>query len=179
MGNDSAKKTAGRGAEEIPLEKVRKLASEANAAIKALNDALSMASPMTSIERQHSNGKLKDGEETAIRAIVETVTRFPEPFRGLKGNAKILSEGLEMRGLLSPIVENLQKLQARASDALLRSGESIKTASSPLYEIASALAKHDPELANALQPARQFYQAPAQAAARTRKKKKQGTEAGK
>jgi hypothetical protein len=153
----------------ISNEKLKKAIADALGHLEKAIDALPFLLSLTSAERQHTNGKMRDGEPEALRAVLETVVQDPASFHALKLNPTTLAELLERRDLLAPLAERAAYLADDLTDTLLHLGEAVKAPALSAYHVAAALAPHDPAIAATLQPARQFYQAAGRAGARTRK----------
>ncbi|HEY2746902.1 MAG TPA: hypothetical protein VGL86_19905 [Polyangia bacterium] len=158
--------------DQISPEKLKKAVADATTHLDKAAEALTFLVSLTSEQRQHSNGKLKDGEDKAIAAIVETLSRQPAPFASLKVDPNQVTQLLQRRAVLAPLAEQATQLADDLTDTLLHIGEAIRGPVSSAYHVASALAPHDDAIAASLQPARQFYQATGRAAARTRKANK-------
>ena len=155
--------------DQISPEKLKKAVADASAHLEKAAEALTFLVSLTSEQRQHTNGKLKDGEDKAIAAVVDTLSRHPGPFTSLKIDPSQMTQLLQRRAVLAPLAEQATQLADDLTDTLLHIGESIRGPISSAYHVASAIAPHDDAIAATLQPARQFYQATGRAAARTRK----------
>jgi len=153
----------------VAAEKLNKAVADALKHLELIFDTLPFLTSLTSERRQHSGGKLKNGEETAIEAVLSTVQHHPAPFASLKVDPKAIRELLSRRVLLQPLAERAHRLAEDLADTVLRLGETVKEPSSAAYHVATALARHDPAIAHDIQPAQQFYQSVGRAAARTRK----------
>jgi hypothetical protein len=153
----------------ISKEKLSKAVAEALAHLEKAIDALPFLLSLTSAERLHSSGKLRDGEPEALRAVLQTVAKDPAPFHSLKLDPAALTELLDRRESLAPLAALATHLADDLTDTVMHLGEAVKTPTLSAYHIANAVAPHDPAIAAAVQPARQFYQATGRASARTRR----------
>src|SRR5579864_2666327 len=91
--------------DDVPADKLKKAVAEAMAHLEKAIEALPFLVALTAEQRQHSNGKFKDGEDKAIASIVETVARHGSPFKALEFDPKHVAALLERRTLLAPIAE--------------------------------------------------------------------------
>jgi len=153
----------------LPIDKLRKLVADGAAHLDKAIEIFSFLVSLTSEERQHSNGRMRNGEEAALTAVIDTVSNHPQIFSALKLDAKALKSLLERRDLLTSSAERARHLADDLTDTQLHLGEAVKTPILTAYHLGVAVGSHDPALASGIQPARQFYQAPARAGARTRK----------
>jgi hypothetical protein len=160
-----------RTIETISEEKLKKAIETALARLDESEAALPFRTSLTSVQRQHTSGKWKNGEDTAIDAVIATVQNHGAAFAGLGMDARHVRDLAARRALIQPIAARAQQLAESLNDTVLSLGEAIKDAISPAYHFGAALAQHDPAVANDLQPAQQFYQNIGRSAARARKAK--------
>ena len=168
----SVSKKGGNAAGEQGLEKAAANVLAQLAAIRATLEPHGLAA-LTGDERLHSNGRLRDGEDSAVVTILDTVDGHPAHFQALAGHDHGVDDAvvetaparaaLARRRLLAPIVAELVAIGARVSDDVLASGASAKDVSGPAYAIIRANAKLDKKLRASASPALDFY---AQAAKR-------------
>jgi hypothetical protein len=125
-------------------------AKQAIAQLKALKESLKQFgfTSLTINEREHSNGKFREGESTAIATILDTVDAKPGLFEALAPfdhgtDDKVVETGpsreaLVRRNALAPLLTELQALTEMVSDEVLCSGEIAKDVSVPAYAIIKA-----------------------------------------
>lgn len=148
------------------LAKVAAAALSQIAAVRNALDKVDMAS-LTADERAHSNGKLRDGEDVAVTAILDTVDAHPAHFQALAAHDHgvddaVLETGpardaLARRNVFAPLAAELTALAARVSDDVLASGALAKDVSGPAYAIIKANAKLDKKLRASASKALDFY----------------------
>jgi hypothetical protein len=153
----------------MATEKLKKQVAEAIGHLEKAIEALPFLLSLTTDARQHTNGKIRHGEEAAIAAEIETVAKHPAPFASLKIDPKALTALAEKRAALAPLAERAQHLADDLTDTLLHLGEALKTPLERAYHVGAALAPSDAAIARTLAPALSFYQAVGRAAARTRR----------
>ncbi|MFT3774379.1 MAG: hypothetical protein QM820_54160 [Minicystis sp.] len=124
--------------------------------------------------RLYSSGKLREGEEVAMTAILDTVDEHPGLFASLAAHDhgkddKVVETGpargaLARRALLAPLAKELEDLLTRVSDDMIGSGELAKDVTIPAYAIIKANVDMSPSVRKSAAPAIGFY-------AKTAKKK--------
>lgn len=123
---------------------------------------------LTPDERQHSSGKLRDGEEEVMVSILDTIDAHPGLFASLaahdhgKDDKVVETEparsALARRALLAPLAKELGGLLTRVSDDMMANGEKAKDVTVPAYGIIKANAPMLPSLRKSAAPAIAFYQ---------------------
>jgi hypothetical protein len=134
---------------------------------------------LTPDDRQHSTGKLRDGEDEAMVAVLDTVDKQPGLFAALaphdhgKDDKKVETAparaALARRALLAPLAKELDDLLTRVSDDMIASAETAKDVTVPAYAIIKANADISPELRKAAAPAIGFYTQAAKKKGRSKK----------
>lgn len=150
-------------------------------ALEANLDTFGLAS-LTDEERLHSNGRIREGEDAAILAILDTIDASPATFQALAphdhgDDPKVVETApartaIERRELLLPLRDRLAALVQRLSDDLLSSGALARDVSVPAYAILQANAAFDPNLRKKGATAISYYGKAPKKAAATRAKKK-------
>jgi hypothetical protein len=161
----------------------REAGERAKAALRAVEAALPGLARLTADERRTSTGRLKSGEPAAIRATLDVARAHPQFFTVLaqqdagtdptKFEPDVIEAQLQRIEVVSAVAAELEKLQTRLADTLLRLGELAKPVALRAYEIAKPLAAADEGVRALLSPALDTYGAPARKAARTKAARKQ------
>ena len=148
------------------LEKAVKKGIDALAAITADLEKHGLASK-TPEERQHSNGKLRDGEDAAMVNVLDTVDAFPGLFQALAPHDhgkddKVVETGparvaLSRRAAIAPLAAAARALADRLDDELLTGGETAKDVTVPAYAIIKANAEVMPALKKKAAPTITFH----------------------
>jgi hypothetical protein len=148
------------------LEKAVKDGLAALAALTAKLEKHGLASK-TPDERQHSNGKLRDGEDAAMSNVLDTVDAHAGLFQALAphdhgDDDKAVETGparvaLSRRGVVAPLAAAAQVLADRLGDELLTGGETAKDVTGPAYAIIKANAEVMPALKKKAAPALTYY----------------------
>jgi hypothetical protein len=134
---------------------------------------------LTPDERVHTNGRLRDGEEDAIRSILLAAAKFPHyfvPFADRdhgKDSSRFEAEpalaSLERRDLLAGVAKELTALLTKIEDTRLALAADARSVSMPVYEVAKSLAEADEKFRDALAPAITFYSTAARKAQKSKK----------
>jgi hypothetical protein len=148
------------------------LAAAVSSAMTALNgivaslDAFDLAS-LTSEERTHSNGKLRDGETVAMTSVLDAIDARSGIFANLAtkdhGTDDAVVEtaparaALARRTTMKPLGDLLNTIAGRVSDDLLAEGSTAKDVTVPAYALIQANAPIDPTLRRVAAPALSFY----------------------
>jgi len=152
---------------------------KARAAVKAAKEALEAVglARLTVEERRVSLGRLREGEASALEAILDTVDAHPDLFVSLADrDGGVDPEGLETEparaalvrvATLEALENEIDELLAAVSDDRLASAAFVKSVTVPAYGIAKANAPVSPKLRRSVAGALDFYAK----AARPRKKK--------
>jgi hypothetical protein len=174
-------KNAPATVDTIPLLELRKRAAHIKKLTAEVRAALPGLVQQSDDERLHSEGRLRDGEEAALTAVLDTVDAAPQYFTVLadKDNGRdperfetdVLRERLERRAILAELAAELAPLATELDDHILHLGALVRPPVLAAYHIAKPLAGHDAQIGSHLAVARSFYGAPARRAAETRKKK--------
>ena len=140
------------------------------------------------VERQHSEGRMRDGEPEVLIGLTHLAEAHPHLFKALadKDHGKdpktfetgLLRERLERRELLAKAATEVESLGEEMTDQLLQWGEVTKPILLSVYHIAKALGEHDTNVATMLAPAKDFYGRPARRGAETRRKKNEEKKKG-
>ncbi|MEO7331215.1 MAG: hypothetical protein ABI193_21750, partial [Minicystis sp.] len=140
---------------------------------------------VTDEERKHTTGRFRDGESSAITAVLDAADAFPSFFAALaardhgKDDAIFESQptrdDLARRDHLARLFGALDPVTQGVSDTVLGLGERVREVSAPTYAIARLAATMSPKLRAKLAPATKFYGAPAAKAQATRKSRKKAT----
>ena len=151
---------------------------KARAAVKAAKEALAAVglARLTAEERKVSLGRLREGEASALEAILDTVDAHPDIFVSLadrdggKDPEALETEptraALARVATLAPLESELEDLLLAVSDDRLASAAFVKSVTVPAYGIAKANAPVSPKLRKSVAGALDFYGK----AARSRKK---------
>jgi hypothetical protein len=163
----------GKGAKADGLKALEATVKKALAAVRASRAELeehALAS-MTSEDRQHSAGKLRDGEATAMISVLDTVDAHPGQFASLAphdhGSDDAAVEtgpartALARRALLAPLAAELDALLTRVGDDMLVSAALAKDVTVPAYGIIRANAPFNRALRSSAAAALDFHAAPA------------------
>jgi hypothetical protein len=184
----SAPKTngKGKGATADGLKVLEAAVKKALAAVRASRaelDKHELAS-MTSDDRQHSAGKLRDGEEAAMIAVLDTVDAHPGQFASLaphdhgKDDAVVETgpsrTALARRALLAPLATELDAFLTRVGDDMLVSAALAKDVTVPAYGIIRANAPLNAALRTSAAAAIDFHAGPARKRAAKAKKPPKG-----
>lgn len=142
------------------VDEIRSLAQQ-------LDEAVQGFVSMTDEDRLHSDGRFRNGESAALRAILDVVDKAPELFRVLadKDNGtdpetfetQLLRDRVAMRDALAGTSDVLSSASQRISDTVLHLGERTKPVLLTAYQIAKSVAKHNTELKGLLSVAINFY----------------------
>lgn len=142
---------------------------KARAAVRAAEQALEAfdLASLTSDERAHSAGKLRDGEDAVLVTILDTVDAHPAQFASLAphdhgSDDHVVETGparaaLARRNLLAPLATDLATLSLRVSDDLLASGALARDVTTPAYAIIRANAPLNPALRRSAAGPLSFY----------------------
>lgn len=186
----AGKKSNGKpgGAKASSLKALESAVQKARLAVGKVMDELvehDLAS-LTPDDRAHSSGKLREGEDVAMTAILDTVDKHTGLFASLAphdhgDDDKMVETGpartaLARRALLAPLAKELDGLLTRVSDDMLASGEKAKDVTVPAYAIIKANADISSELRKSAAPAIGFYAGQARRA-RSKKAPKPATPA--
>lgn len=122
---------------------------------------------LTPEDRLHSAGRLREGEDKAMIAVLDAVDRQPGLFAALaphdhgaddkKVETGPARDAIERRAVLAPLLDELDHLVTRVSDDMLSSGAKAKDVTVPAYAILKANADMSPELRKTAAPAIGFY----------------------
>jgi hypothetical protein len=143
------KKTTSNGkdtARKLLVAAVEKARAAVRVAAQALEEFELAA--LTSDERAHSSGKLRDGEGEILTVVLDTVDAHPEQFASLAPHDhgtddRVVETGparaaLIRRSLLAPLAADLAALALRVSDDVLASGALARDVTTPAYAIIRA-----------------------------------------
>jgi hypothetical protein len=122
---------------------------------------------LTTTQRKESNGKLRDGEFTAMGNVLDTVDAYPGLFGSLAdkdgGVDDALVETAPARAdiaawtALAPLAEQMEAVHTAVADTMLAMAESAKELTVPAYAIIRANASSNPKLAKTAAIATKFY----------------------
>jgi hypothetical protein len=150
-----------------PPDELEKLAAEAVADLVGFARKIGRMVHMTSPQRQHSNGKLRDGEAEVQVGLLDMMDAFPGYFMALAGkdggkDPKVLETGparddLRRAAILLPLQQSLETLAEQVTDTRLRAIEHVRALTIPGYAIGLANEEHDDALQSAIAGAKQFY----------------------
>lgn len=165
---NAGKKKASQGNDSL-LKKLALAVEKARAALRAAEVALEAydLAAYTSDERQHSAGKLRDGEDKALEGILDTVDAHPEHFASLaphdhgtddrKVETGPARAALARRTLLAPLASDLVTFAQRVSDDVMSSGALARDVTTPAYAIIKANAPINPALRKSAAFSLNFY----------------------
>jgi hypothetical protein len=165
---NAGKKKASQGNDSL-LKKLALAVEKARAALRAAEAALEAhdLAAYTSDERQHSAGKLRDGEDKALEGILDTVDAHPEHFISLAphdhgtDDSKVETgparAALARRSLLVPFASELAAFTQRVSDDVMSSGALARDVTTPAYAIIKANAPINPALRKSASSSLNFY----------------------
>ena len=135
---------------------------------------------LTEPERQHSHGRLRDGEGAQMITVLAVAERFPALFASLadldegtdptRFELPLLRERLERAEILAPLAEALAGRQLLSiTDTVLHLRDLVRTPVSEAYAIAKSVAKTDVKLKTMLAPVMDYYRRLAELSAASRK----------
>jgi hypothetical protein len=145
----TGKKKASRG-KDTAMKRLVAAVEKARAALRVAEKALEAfdLAQLTSDERAHSSGKLRDGEGDVLEVVLDTVDAHPEQFASLAPHdhgtdERVVETGparaaLTRRNLLAPLGADLAALSQRVSDDVLASGALARDVTTPAYAIIRA-----------------------------------------
>lgn len=176
---------AGADLADMPIAQLQAAVQQVTSHVAAIRAALPNPTRLTTEERKHTGGKLKNGE-AAVLAIVCQVAQDPKyaPMVASLADrdygtdpttfeAALLEERLQRIAVLAPVAQLLLSLAEDISDTVLELGEISAQPARDAYAILKTVAKSDAALSARIKDVIDFYAAIAQAAARTRKARKQ------
>jgi len=170
---------------QINATELTRRAAKALAGVDEITSTLPPLFALTTQERRTSNGRLRDGEEEALLAVLDVADHVPEAFRALGADGGGLNhhetgrlrDALKRGLALDELVAALEELTRMLRDSqLVLSGDARRSVLAA-YPIAKAIATHDDVARTKLAPALNYYAAPARLAARRRRDRKQGGQA--
>ena len=141
----------------------------ARAAVKAAKTALAAVdlAKLTADERLHTSGRLREGEDRAIVALLDAMDKHAPTFQALADRdggtdpraveTAPVRSALERRALLAPLAEELEELLTAVNDDVLACADKAKALSVPAYAIARANATVDAKLRKSVSPTLDFY----------------------
>lgn len=156
-------------------------------AVKAVNTQLAGAGlvVLTPEQRQHTNGRIRQGEDEAMTSILETVDAHPGAFQfmaardhgvdDLTVETQPAYDALARRDLLLPLQTALGQVLQRVDDDMLASGGIAKDVTTQAYRIIKGNVGANPTLRTEAGKAFTFYEGishKAQATIRAKKAKK-------
>lgn len=152
-GSDTAKtgkKQTTSSSNDTAMKRLVAAMEKARAALRVAENALEEfdLAALTSAERAHSSGKLRDGEGDILTVVLDTVDAHPEQFASLAPHDhgtddRVVETGparaaLLRRSLLAPLAGDLAALSLRVSDDVLASGALARDVTTPAYAIIRA-----------------------------------------
>ena len=174
--------TAAGAIDDLPLDVLRANAAKAAALIQQARALLPGLFLLTDEDRRHSDGRLRDGEDKALLAVLDVADARPESFKVLADKdsgrdpktfeTALLRERLERRAALADLAAELAPFAQELGDTLLVLGSFARMPTLAAYGIAKPLAQYDAEVRTKLAPALSFYGNLAQRAAKARAAKK-------
>jgi len=160
----------------MPLAELERRVGRAEALLVQLEAELPNLVEMTSDERAHSMGKLRDGESDALRTVLDAADAFPGYFQALAARdhgkdpavfeTAPAREALSRREILARLSNRLAALDTKVGDTVLEFGAIGRGVGLAAYAIASVNAESDAKLRSKIAPARSHF-----ATKRTRKPK--------
>jgi hypothetical protein len=133
------------GGKDTAMKRLVEAVEKARAALRVAEKALAA---LTSEERAHSSGKLRDGEDDVLAVVLDTIDAHPAQFASLAPHdhgtdERVVETGparaaLTRRSLLAPLAADLAALSQRVSDDVLASGALARDVTTPAYAIIRA-----------------------------------------
>lgn len=167
---------------DLTAEQLTKRVARAAEHLQNADDELGDLFTLTDAERRSSDGRLREGEATALAAVLDAAERRPSAFDVLgnkdggtnpaKFETVVLRDQLQRAVTLDGLATALEELARDVRDTQLVLGGDVRRVLLAAYEIAKPLAKHDEAVRSALAPATNFYATPARLAAKTRAERK-------
>jgi hypothetical protein len=145
----TSKKTTSSGKDTV-IKRLVAAVEKARAALRVAEAALEEfdLAALTSDERAHSSGKLREGESDMLTIVLDTVDAHPQQFASLAPHDhgtddRVVETGparaaLARRNLLAPLAMDLAALSLRVSDDVLAAGALARDVTTPAYAIIRA-----------------------------------------
>jgi hypothetical protein len=174
--------------DHTPVAEMERLVKEGKAHLEAIREKFFKLVRLTPDQRSSSSGRLREGEETALRAIAAAADLRPHVVECLADadfgddptqfEVQLLSDRLARRGLLDDMRAAIADLESQFADTILHTGALVKPPLLDAYKLLRPVAKSDKALNTVLQPATTYYAKIAKKSAKTlRKKRKQAAKA--
>lgn len=151
----------------LPVAEVKAKVAKALTLLAEVDALLDGCVTLTPDERRHSTGRLRDGEDQAMRTVLDAADSRPEYFASLAaddggsddarfetGSAR---DHLDRRAALAPVGVALQPIAQKIDDTLLHLGAKAREVVLPAYAIARIAAVRDARLRSKLAPTIAFY----------------------
>jgi hypothetical protein len=165
----------------MPIDELEKRVARALELLREVDELLPGLVVMTDEDRRHSDGRLRDGEPVALRAVIDVAEKHPQFFTVLADKdggvdptafeTELLRDHLARRTLLAQVARAADELTAPLGDTVLRLGEQVRPVLMSAYQIAKAVAAADGKVRSALAPALDFFARIGRLGAATRARK--------
>jgi hypothetical protein len=172
--------------DHTPVDEMQALAKKAKASIEYTRGLFPKLLTLTEDERRTSNGKLREDEEKALRAVLEVAKSYPQYFTVLADldhgddptvfEHQLLVDRIERRAALVEVATTLEELLGQFTDTILRIGELVREPCLEAYRIAKPISQRDAKVRALLAPALDFY---GQLGKKAQKTKQEKAKAGK
>jgi hypothetical protein len=154
--------------DQISVAALQAVVTSVGALLTQIQQAFPPLVSLSAELRKTSTGRFRDGEDEALAAILAFAVAYPEFFKVLGnkdfGNnpavfeTELLGDRLAKRDLVAGFLADLDALQVKLSDTILKIGAVVRTPLLLAYTIARPIAeKGTTEMQTALAPAVSFY----------------------
>ena len=169
---------------DMAIAQLQTAVQQAMGAIATIRAALPNPTRLTTEERKHSGGKLKNGEAAVLQTVCDVAAdpKYAPMVASLADRdfgtdpssfeAGLLKERLQRVAVLAPLAQALESLGQDISDTELELGELSAQPARDAYAILKTVAKTDATLSARIKDVIDFYAAIAQAALKTKRAKK-------